>query len=164
MVLAIVIAVGYHVGQTGSTPLTVHEPRLADERPAVAEMLTRVSQIKVVTTVPATGLNEWAEETADYALENAKRRASAAGETDPIALAYAAIALNAQDLSVVSEEDAPAVLTLAAKMGINYDRLAAAAGGLDVPGLPDAPTRVVIPDANSATATDVIIETNEGTK
>lgn len=160
--LGLLTAVGVHLGNENGRTLVVQEARLEDERPAAAAMLTRVSQIKAVAESPATDLNEWGAETATYAMENAKRRASAAGSEDPIALAYAAIAMDAEAMSVVDETDANAVLTLQARIGVNYDRLSAAASGISVPGLTDAPVSVT-PGGDNSTATDVIIKTKEET-
>lgn len=158
--LGALIFAGFKISASQESTLTVHQTRLADESPNVAAMLTRVSQIRTVVVPPATELNEWGAVTASMALDNAKRRSLNAGSEDPIALAYAAIALDAQALSVVDEADPEAILLLQGKIGINYDRLSAASSGINVPGLSDAPVSVN-PGTGDSTLTDLTIQTNE---
>lgn len=158
--LGLLIFAGFKISASQENIVTVRETRLADESPNVAAMLTRVSQIRTVVVPPATDLNEWAVVTADMALENAKRRALESSNEDPIALAYAAIALDAQALSVVDEADPEAILLLQGSIGISYDRLSAASSGLRVPGLPGDPTSID-PGSEDSTLTDLTILTDE---
>lgn len=139
--LGAIFAVAVSVGEK-NTHGVVRAKVVPDESPMVTAMLTRIAQVRAVSVAPAENLNAWGAKTEEMASENAQRRAAVAGQDDPIALAYAAIALDAQGFATVDESDADAILTLRGRIGISYDRLVAAAQGIKVPGLPDAPSYV----------------------
>lgn len=157
ILLTTLVVAAYKTGSDNTKELAVHTSALEDERPYVAAVLTRVSQIRALSSAKAGDLNQWGQDTADFAMENAIRRAKTAGSEDPVALAYAAIAVDAQNIAAVDEEDAAAVVELQAKIGINYDRLSAASSGVFVPGLSDAPIKVTTGDNN--TQTEITLET-----
>jgi hypothetical protein len=154
-VLAVVLVLGLHVGSTSPTPapLVGSSAPLSDEAPHAYSVMQRVAQVVVVSRAPADELNAWASETADMASAHAARRAREAGDTDPVALAYAAIAADARELELVDASDANAVMGLRGQIGLDRDRLGAAVAGVTVPGMPDAPASAGSQDKTLSTNT-----------